>query len=87
MTTEIRVTMKRQFRAIQWTGDNYDDVCALLGFKPKRNKYFPENLQVGHFCNDVSIGDYIVINTGLQVLTTENFNRVYAVAESVGVSE
>lgn len=81
--TELKVTLKHQFRAIQWTGENYDEVCDFFGFKP-RLILTDELVFTGiRFTVHVKNSEFIVVGgEEYQVFTTEQFHERYEVVQN-----
>lgn len=72
--TELKVTSKSQFRAIQWTGNNHDEVCKFFGVNPNNKD------KLNRIIAKVRFGDYFLFDrNSLRLLTIEQFNERYEV--------
>jgi hypothetical protein len=82
VVTELKVTLKHQFRAIQWTGDNYDEVCELVGVKCKTNHTDALKFNKPLTSYSIALGSYVV-NKGndlFDILTEEQLHEKYEIA-------
>ena len=80
MTNAVFVPKHRYVHAMQWTGKNYEEMCAFLGYRPKlvnRNKGFVINCWCG--TKVCTINDWITYDSvfGFDMVKDDVFFKMY----------
>lgn len=85
MTNKVYVPKFRYVHAIQWAGDNYEEMCAFLGYRPKlvnRNKGFVINSWCG--TKVCIINDYLTYDSvfGFDMVKADVFPKMYTLPDT-----